>query len=429
MSYGLSGMSINRKIGFWALLPIVLSSQLGSGSFFIPSVIAKFGLFGLFSWFYTGLGSIILAIMFGILCVKFPQNGGPHVYIVEAFGKVVGFFSAWSYWVISWLSSCVLLFLVTGSLENIFNFSNFDEFLIQVSILLCITITNLFGVHTSSIQNTVLSFMKFFPIVLVCTLGWFYVDFENYVVKNNDCSGVLESFSGGAIATLWAFLGVESGTTPAGEVKDVKKDVFRALVIGQILVCMIYFVSCFVLYGVFGSELQNLPTPYVSLLNLIFNMSDNLAKWIPFLIVPVCVTSFNTWTIVSGQIALGASESNLFPRMFGIRNRYGAPYFAIIMSNLAQIPFLYVASDKVFLSRVTALADFSSSAFFVIYFVCVLAFIKIFRAKYLIVSLLSIMFCMWIFFVVGWKILLQVMVIPLTGVFLLVFKRKNMSFG
>lgn len=462
-----------QTIGFWVLLPLILSAQLGSGAFFIPSLIAPFGFAGLLSWIYTGAGAIVIAIMFALLCSEIPQTGGPHVYIQRAFGNRVGFFSAWSYWVVSWLSSTVLLFLISASLNQVFCLSSFESLAIEVSILLVVMFINLFGIRFTGVQNAILTALKLSPIFIVCICGWFFINYDNFFKSNyfvgNDInsfgefmffifsnissifdgkSGFLSSISSevssslsgsslgtnssfssdvsydefykfftlASISTLWAFVGIETATTPAENIKNVRKVILRSLIIGESLVCLIYFVSCFVIYGILGQDaLSASASPYVNVLQIIFGLKN--ATFLPFLIMPVGIASLNTWTLVSGQIAFGAAKSELFPKFFSKTNRYGAPKLGIILSCVPQIPFLILARKDGFLEKITKFADFSSGFFFIIYFLSAMAFIKIFGKKYIFIGITSILFCLWIIFNLGITSIIYSLLLPLTGLF------------
>ena len=51
----------HRKIGFWAVLSIIIGSQIGAGFFMLPVTLAPYGYFGLVGWVITGGAAICLA--------------------------------------------------------------------------------------------------------------------------------------------------------------------------------------------------------------------------------------------------------------------------------------------------------------------------------------------------------------------------------
>jgi basic amino acid/polyamine antiporter, APA family len=48
------------------------------------------------AWVFTGIGAILLALVFATLGRAYPKTGGPYVYARKAFGDFVGFQTAWS---------------------------------------------------------------------------------------------------------------------------------------------------------------------------------------------------------------------------------------------------------------------------------------------------------------------------------------------
>ena len=94
-------MSSKSTIGLAALTALVISSMIGSGIFSLPqnmaSVAGSKAL--LIGWLITGVGIIFLGISFAVLARLRPDlDGGIYTYAREGFGDMVGFFSAWGYW-------------------------------------------------------------------------------------------------------------------------------------------------------------------------------------------------------------------------------------------------------------------------------------------------------------------------------------------
>jgi APA family basic amino acid/polyamine antiporter len=113
----------------------------------------------------------------------------------------------------------------------------------------------------------------------------------------------------------------------------------------------------------------------------------------------VCVGTFNAWALTSAQISLGLSEKKLLPKIFGKKNKNGAPYVSVLISCLGLIPILVLTKSESIASQITYLIDFSVEAFLLIYITCCLVFLKIVlkERNYLKISIGvgAIMFCIW----------------------------------
>lgn len=89
------------KIGLLSLTALVLSSMIGSGIFSLPQNMAEVaGAKALIiGWAITGIGIIFLGLSFFYIARLRPDlDGGIYTYAREGFGDLVGFLSAWGYW-------------------------------------------------------------------------------------------------------------------------------------------------------------------------------------------------------------------------------------------------------------------------------------------------------------------------------------------
>ncbi len=89
------------KIGLLSLTALVFSSMVGSGVFSLPQNMAQVanGSALLVAWLITGVGIIFLALSLLHLTRQRPDlDGGIYNYAREGFGDLIGFCSAWGYW-------------------------------------------------------------------------------------------------------------------------------------------------------------------------------------------------------------------------------------------------------------------------------------------------------------------------------------------
>lgn len=100
---------MSKKIGFGSALSLVISSQVGSGIFMLPSSLALIGPISLFGWLVSGSFAIFLAILFARLCLDIPKEGGASSYVEAAFGKTLAFFTAWVYWLVYSISDTAVI--------------------------------------------------------------------------------------------------------------------------------------------------------------------------------------------------------------------------------------------------------------------------------------------------------------------------------
>ena len=366
-----------RKIGFWSVVSLVLGSQIGSGIFMLPSGLSPYGSLGLVSWVISGAGAIVLALVFAELCKQFPKTGGPHAYVHVAFGPTMGFFTAWSYWVISWVSSSAVVIAAVGYFGSLFGgFTPEINLCLEIGLLLLFMGVNLLGVRTSGHAEFVFTLLKIVPLILLPLACLPFIDIQNFKPFNPSTVSVTQGLNMAALLTIWGFIGIETATTPAGSVENPEKTIPRAIIVGTIAVAIIYLLNSATIMGVVPpADLKASQAPFSTVTHLIFG--GNWHYIIAIVASVVCIGTLNAWILTSGQIALGAAQDRLFPAFFSHQNKYGAPVWGVVMSTFGVIPLLFFTLKADLVEQLLKIIDISVTAFLFIYGLCVLGYIRI----------------------------------------------------
>ena len=97
---------------------LVIGNMIGSGIFLLPSSLAaEAGPASLLAWVFTGAGAMFLALVFATLGRAYLKTGGPYVYVRNAFGDLMGFWTAWSYWIALWVGNAAIATAFAGYLS------------------------------------------------------------------------------------------------------------------------------------------------------------------------------------------------------------------------------------------------------------------------------------------------------------------------
>lgn len=366
-----------QKIGFWSVLAIVIGSQIGTGILILPTNLAPFGLLSITSWVFAITGIVSIAMVFAILCNHFPQTGGPHIYIEQIFGKNAAFFIGWTYWVISWVSSTVVVIEAVGYLLPLVGAqSQFACFVLELFILLMIAVLNLRGVQAAGAMELILVILKVLPLLIIPACALFYFDKNNFVIDESVKNvNIFTNIGKIVLLITWGFVGIECATTAAGSVKNPRKTIPRAVIIGTLVVAVLYFTNILAIMGLInGHDLMHSRSPYVDATRYMFGGRWHLLMSVISAIV--CIGTLNAWTLVSGQIALGLATGGFLPKIFAKQNKNGAPAFAIIISIIGNVILLILTIDKTMVQQVTTVINFSTVAFLFVYFACAIGLLK-----------------------------------------------------
>ncbi len=391
---------MTKKMGFGAVLAIVFGSQIGSGIFVLPASLQPFGWWGVFSWCFAGAGAILLAMVFASLCCKFPKTGGPHVYVRQAFGDIPAFFTGWTYWLVSWISSSVVVIASIACLSPFFgeHQSPMLYLTLEICLLLIIMTINCKSVELSGRLEFVLSILKFIPFAVVPVLIFMNFDASNIVLSSEyQRASWTELMATVTSLAFWGFIGVECATTPAEAVENPSKTIPRAIVLGTTCVALIYFINNLAIIGVVPQAvLAQSKAPYVDAMNAVFGANSSLI--IAVITSVVCIGTLNAWVLTSAQISLGLAQDQLLPPVFAKKNKNNAPYISVMISCLGMIPILMLTKSESLTEQITYIIDFSVKAFLLVYTICCLALLKFsIREKKVTTALLSgsaLLFCL-----------------------------------
>lgn len=427
---------MSRKIGFWSVFAIVTGSQIGSGIFMLPASLAPFGIYSLAGWVLSGFGAVMLALVFAKLCAKFPRTGGPHAYVQEAFGSSAAFFTGWTYWVISWVSTTAVITAAIGYLTPLIGeCPQYIHLTMEIALLLIITVVNFKGVKAAGTVEFFLTALKVVPLLIVPLIALAYFSPQNFTssiaAEQMSLSQILKEVT---MLTLWGFIGLETATTPAGSIENPAKTIPRAVILGTLAVAILYFINSVGIMGAMpGKMLMTSKAPYADTVHFLFGGSWHLL--ISFIAAIVCIGTLNAWMLTSGQIALGLAQDGFMPEKFARKNRHGAPVWALLISCIGIIPLLFLTLNESLAQQINTIIDFSVTAFLFIYAISSLALLKLLweqkRTKVWpwLYGIIALTFCLLVISATPLKTLMVSGMFVLSGLPIYLFRRHLLDLG
>ena len=176
---------------------------------------------------FTGVGAMLLALVFANLGRAHPRTGGPYYFARRAFGDFVGFQTAWAYWIAAWVGNAAIAVAFAGYLGVFWgdvNQSNWLAALVAIGAVWLFTLVNILGTRETGIAQVVMTVLKFVPLAVIGILGLFYMDGGNFTPFTPAAGGFDWNVTAAATLALWAFIGLESATVPAEEVEGPGED-------------------------------------------------------------------------------------------------------------------------------------------------------------------------------------------------------------
>src|SRR5690349_10835121 len=325
-----TGAATGGGFGLPVAVALIMGSIIGVGIFNLPTSLATIGPITLVSMALTTVGAIALALMFAALSRRLPADGGPYAYSRAAFGNVVGFFNAWSYWITAWAGNAGI---AVGWVLYVEVFINKGQNKLITILLVLVglwipAIINLSGVKNMGSVQMVTTVLKFAALLFVSIVGLFYIKSANFTPWNVSGQGAVRAIA------LFSYLGVEVASVAAGKVRDPDRNVPRSTVFGTLACAVVYLLSLIAVFGIVpNGELQKSSAPFSTAVNTMFG-----GTWAGYVMAVVVIISgfgaLNGWTMICAEMPLAAAKDGLFPERFQRTSKSGVPAYGIIASTV-----------------------------------------------------------------------------------------------
>jgi len=325
------------KIGLFTSTSLVVGNMIASGVFLLPASLAAYGGIGLLGWIGSSAGAIVLALLFSRLSKRIPNAlGGPYAYTRAGLGDFAAYLVAWGYWISIWCTNAAIAVAFVSYLTVFFEVLKTNSLLALgtgLSAIWLLTWVNTRGVKEVGWVQKITTVLKITPLLLVTVMGMFYIDFNNFVPFNISSVSNFSAITATATLTLFAFLGLESATIPAGNIHEPEKTIPRATMIGTVITIFIYVLSSTVVMGMISAtELKNSNAPFADAAAIIWG--DTARYWVAAGAIVSTLGALNGWILLQGQMPMAAARDKLFPVLFNKENSKGVPAFGIIVGSV-----------------------------------------------------------------------------------------------
>jgi len=349
-------MKLKKVLTFFDVTNIVIGSVVGADIYIASALTA--GLIGPFSiivWLIAGLLAAIIALVFAYCSYYVPKVGGPFAYVSEAFDDFYGFLTGWSMWIAEVVALSVFALAFVNYLQYFLPLDFYQQLFVKALFLLSLTLVNIVGVKAAGTTNDVLTIVKLMPLLLLIAAGIFFFILNPSILSANYHPFIplgLDNFGPALVLIFWAYAGFEIGTLPAGEVKNPKKTVPKAIITGMIIVTFFYIFTNFVTFGMINwTNLAKTTIPLVFVGAALFGTIGAIIMSIGALVS--ASGTDESGILGSARLSYAMAIDGLFPKVFAkIHPKYGTPYMALIIQGV-------IAFSLAIYSKITQLISFS----------------------------------------------------------------------
>ena len=355
---------MKSKLGLWMCVSLVAGNMIGSGIFLLPASLAPYGSISILGWLITSAGAVALAVIFSRLARRSPAAGGPYAYTRAVFGDFAGFIVGWGYWISILATNAALAVAFVSYLTRFIPAlarQRAAAALVALGAVWLLTGVNAMGVRAGGRMQVLTTVLKILPLAAVALFGLAHFDAANLEPAPEIAVHVVGSTTAAVTLTLWAFLGLESATIPAEDVRDPRRTIPRATLIGTVATAMLYIAGTTAVMGVMDTaRLSSSDAPFAEAASLMWGgwAGDLVAAGAAI----SCFGALNGWILLQGMLPLATARDGLFPALFARVSRHGTPLAGMLISSVlvtALIGMNYTRALVPLFTFVILLATFS----------------------------------------------------------------------
>jgi len=388
---------------------IVAGSMIGSGIFIVSADIIRYlGSAGnlILVWIITGIMTMAAAVSYGELSGMYPKAGGQYVYLTQSWNKLIGFLYGWTLFMVIQTGTIAAVGVAFAKFAGYFfpvfeltdqnllatvgPFKLYYAQLLSIAIICFLTYINSLGVNGGKIIQTIFTSTKLIALFGIIVLG-FVLGYQQEVWNYNwsniwdiqqqfNIGNTLQSptipiiglFAAAMVGSVFSSDAWNNITFIAGEVKNPKRNIGLALLLGTGIVTLLYILTNVMYLGVLQlPEIANAPQDRVAVAAAEKILGSTGTKIIALLIMVSTFGCINGMILAGSRVYYTMAKDKLFFKQVNQLNKNQVP------SNALWIQCIW-ASILCLSGRYGDLLDYVVFAVLIFY---ILTIIGIFRLR------------------------------------------------
>ncbi|ENV49603.1 gamma-aminobutyrate permease [Acinetobacter junii] len=352
---------------------LALGSAIGTGLFYGSATAIKMaGPSVLLAYIVAGIAIYIVMRALGEMAVQNPVSGSFSHYASQYIGPLAGFTTGWTYvfeMIIVALADVTAFGIYMG-----FWYPDVPRWIWILSLIMFLGAINLIHVKVFGELEFWLSIVKVTAIVAMILGGLglmiygFNADQAGFTTGIQNLwihEGFMPNGIAGLIACLsvvvFAFGGIEIIGITAGESKDPKTSIPKAINAVPVRILLFYVLTIFVLMSIFPwNQIGSQGSPFVQIFE---NLGiGSAATILNIVVITAAVSAINSDVFGAGRMLFGMSSRGQAPQVFQKISKNGVPWMTVIvMAGVLLIGVLlnYLIPENVFLI-IASIATFAT---------------------------------------------------------------------
>ena len=336
---------MKKSINLVQGLSIVVGMIIGSGIFLKPAIVLKDAgnpIMALAAWILGGIITLASALTIAEIASNIPRAGGLYTYLEELYGERWGFLLGWVQTVISYPASVAAQAIAFSIYASYFiPMTDWQQRLLGIGVLALLLLLNILSTRCGAVIQVIATVGKLIPIAAILIVGLINGVSDGALGVR---SGLIGNTGTAILGTLWAYDGWISVTNMAGEMKNPKKNMPRAIIIGMILVIAVYALFNVVIFNTLSADvLADTEKVGIDVSVALFG-----EKGATFLTAGIMVSVFgalNGYLMTAARVPHAMAERRMLPAssiLGKINKRFDTPANSLILQ--AALAVIYICT-------------------------------------------------------------------------------------
>jgi APA family basic amino acid/polyamine antiporter len=354
-----AGGGPRRVLSLFDTTNLIVGIIVGAGIFVAAPVVARgigSGVGVLALWLVGGLLSFCGAVGYAELATTYPEQGGDYVYLTKAYGRWAGFLFGWlQTLVVRPGDIAVMAFVFATYAENLVGLRWIGKPVLAAAAVAVLTAVNVAGVRSGVRTQNVLTVAKVVGVSLIIVVAVLGPGAEAAPVEELSPEQPVP-LAIALVLVLFSFGGWNETAFVAAEVREPRRNIVRAMVLGMAVVTVIYlavnaaFLHVLGFHGLASSEAVAAET-------VASVFPEAAASMVGALICLCALGAVNGLVFAGARIAYAVGRDH---RLFGTLGRWsertGTPIRALILQGSLSVVLILVLGSFIDTVMYTAAA-------------------------------------------------------------------------
>jgi len=336
------------KLGLFDATMIVMGGAIGSGIFVNPAVVARHvgsPVLILGAWLVGGVLALMGAMIYAELGAILPKVGGSYAYLHDCFHPILGFLYGWFSLLVINAGGTAAVSLVFAKYVSVLLPVAIPEKVVAAGTILVLAAINCLGVRVGSNVQSALMILRAAGILVLIAggIGWSWTNSAatslvwRPILDRPVSADLAVAFGSAMIPVFFAYGGCQTANFLAAEMREPRKNLPRALVMGVLGVVALYVGVTFACLAVLGpTGLAGTSTPASDAMQRVLG-----SKGAAFMAVGIAISTlgFLSQSVLTyPRVFFAMAADGVFPAgVARVNGRTQVPVVAILLASLLTV--------------------------------------------------------------------------------------------